>query len=390
MKLIRNNGRLLFVMALVCALGCAQSGGEENSNDEKGAANMKVEKSAFGTVEGKDISLFTLENASGMKATVTNYGAILVSLDVPDRNGEFEDVVLGFPALDGYLKENPFFGAVVGRYGNRIGNAKFTLNGVEYQLAANNGPNSLHGGVKGFDKRIWDAEPVEQDDAVGVKLTYMSADGEEGYPGNLSVTMTYLLTNDNEFAIDYSATTDKATPVNLTHHSYFNLAGQGNGDILGHELTLLADRFTPVDDGLIPTGELAPVESTPMDFRQPEKIGARINADYEQLKFGGGYDHNWALNNSDGAMALAARVYEPTSGRVMEVMTTEPGIQFYSGNFLDGSLTGKDGKVYKHRYGLCLETQHFPDSPNKPDFPSTILEPGETYHTKTAYKFSTK
>jgi aldose 1-epimerase len=352
---------------------------------------MKTEQSAFGkTAEGQDVSLFTLQNASGMKAALTNYGATVTSLYVPDRNGNFDDVVLGFPSLDGYLKDNPYFGSIVGRYGNRIGKGRFALDGVEYKLAANNGENHLHGGMKGFNKVVWSAEPVKQDSAVGVKFSYLSKDGEEGYPGNLSCAVTYWLTSNNELKIQYHATTDKATPVNLTHHGYFNLAGQGTGDILNHQMEIFADRFTPVDRGLITTGELRSVEGTPMDFRQPHAIGERIGNDDEQLKFGLGYDHNWVLNSSNGSLALAARVHEPTTGRVMEVWTTEPGLQFYSGNFLDGTLTGKDGRVYQHRHGLCLETQHFPDSPNKPDFPSTILQPGETYNTETVYRFLTK
>jgi aldose 1-epimerase len=350
---------------------------------------MKIEQSAFGkTADGQEVTLFTLQTASGMKATITNYGGIITSLYVPDRNGNFDDVVLGYSTIDGYLKDHPYFGALIGRYGNRIGKAKFKLDGKEYKLAANNGENHLHGGVKGFDKVVWSGEPVKQDSAVGVKLSYFNKDGEEGYPGNLSCEVTYMLTNKNELKITYHATTDKATPVNLTHHSYFNLAGQGKGDILNHQLEIFANRFTPIDKGLIPTGELRPVEGTPMDFTQPHAIGERINSADEQIKFGLGYDHNWVLNSSDGSLALAARVHESTTGRMMEVWTTEPGLQFYSGNFLDGMLTGKEGRVYNHRYGFCLETQHFPDSPNKPEFPNTILRPGETYRTETVYRFS--
>jgi aldose 1-epimerase len=353
---------------------------------------MKIELSTFGkTVDGQEVKQFILQNTSGMKVTLTNYGAILTSLSVPDRNGDFEDVVLGFPTLEGYLRGHPYFGAIVGRYGNRIGKGKFKLEKVEYHLAINNGENHLHGGLKGFDKVVWNGELVKQDRAVGVKFNYLSKDGEEGYPGNLSCTVTYWLTIKNELKIEYRATTDKATPVNLTHHSYFNLAGQGKGDVLNHQMEIFANWFTPVDRGLIPTGELRSVEGTPMDFRQIHAIGERINSDDEQLKFGLGYDHNWVLNRGGGSsLALAARVYEPTTGRVMEVWTTEPGLQFYSGNFLDGTLMGKEGRVYHHRFGFSLETQHFPDSPNKPDFPDTILRPGETYRTETIYRFFAK
>ncbi|MGH7493328.1 MAG: aldose epimerase family protein [bacterium] len=352
---------------------------------------MKIEQSAFGkTADGREISLFTLQNTLGMKATLINYGAILTSLYTLDRNGHFDDVVLGFPSVDGYLKEHPFFGGTIGRYGNRIGKGKFKLDGVEYKLATNDGENHLHGGDKGFDKVVWSAEPARQDGAVGVKFTYLSKDGEEGYPGTLSSSVTYWLTSNNELKIEYQATTDQATPVNLTHHSYFNLAGQGKGDILNHHLEIFADRFTPVDKGLITTGELLPVEDTPMDFRQPHAVGEHIDGDDEQLKFGLGYDHNWVLNSTNGSLALAARVYEPASGRMLEVWTTEPGLQFYSGNFLDGTLTGKDGRLYRRRYGFCLEAQHFPDSPNKPGFPSTILQPGEAYNTQTIYRFAAR
>jgi aldose 1-epimerase len=383
---------LLFMLYGCFMLSCGKPDESKTSSVLKESTyEMKIEQSAFGkTADGQDVSLFALQNASGMKATLTNYGATVISLFAPDRNGNFDDVVFGFPTLESYLQEHPFFGGTIGRYGNRIGKGRFKLDGVEYKLATNNGENHLHGGVKGFHKVVWSAAPVKQDSAVSVKFSYLSKDGEEGYPGNLSCTVTYSLTNNNELKIEYHATTDKATPVNLTHHGYFNLAGQGKEDILNHQLEIFADRFTPVDEGLIPTGELRPVEGTPMDFRQPHAIGERIDSDDEQLQFGHGYDHNWVLNNSNGSLALAARVYESTTGRMMEVWTTEPGLQFYSGNFLDGSLTGKDNQVYKYRYGFCLETQHFPDSPNKPDFPSTILRPGETYSTETIYRFSAK
>jgi aldose 1-epimerase len=357
----------------------------------KGEYAMRIDQEAFGqTAEGQEATLFTLVNANGVRAGITNYGGIVTRLYVPDRDGKLGDVVLGYDNLGDYIKETPYFGCIVGRYGNRIAKGKFTLDGKEYTLATNNDANHLHGGLKGFDKVVWDCEPVERDDAVGLKLAYTSADGEEGYPGNLKCRVTYLLTNDDELRIEYEATTDKATVVNLTHHGYWNLTG-ARRDILGHELMLDADRFTPVDEGLIPTGELRPVAGTPLDFATPVAIGARINADNEQIRFGGGYDHNFVLNAPAGdGPDLAARVTEPTTGRVMEVLTTEPGIQFYSGNFLDGTLTGKYGVVYKHRWGFCLETQHFPDSPNQPEFPSTVLRPGEKYETTTVYRFTTK
>ena len=350
-----------------------------------------VEQEPFGTMpDGREIRLYTLTNANGLEMRVIDYGGIIVSLRVPDREGEMEDVALGYDALPDYLEENPYFGAIIGRYGNRIAGGQFTLDGETYQLATNNGPNHLHGGVQGFDKVVWDAEPFEDERGVGLVFTYTSPAGEEGYPGTLTTTVTYLLTDEDELVFDYEATTDAATPVNLTQHSYFNLAGHDAGDVLDHRLMINADAFTPVDATLIPTGELRPVEGTPFDFREPTAIGARIEADDEQVRFGLGYDHNFVLRreNADAdSLVLAARVTEPTSGRVMEVYTTEPGIQFYSGNFLDGTLTGKDGVVYEQRSGFCLETQHFPDSPNQPDFPSTTLRPGETYHTRTVYAF---
>lgn len=350
---------------------------------------MKIKKRPFGMVDGKPVDLFVLENSNHLEMKVTNYGGIVVSLVVPDRDGNMDDIVLGYNQLEAYVKHNPYFGAIIGRYGNRIGNAQFTLEGQKYTLAKNEGENNLHGGIKGFDKVVWDAKPVMDDDYVGLILKYLSKDGEEGFPGNLDVTVRYILNNDNEFRIDYRATTDKTTIVNLTNHSYFNLAGEGSGDILGHEVVINADRFTPVDETLIPTGELAPVEGTPMDFRIPAAIGARIDADYEQLKIGKGYDHNFVLNkDQEGAMTLAATAYEPASGRFMEVFTTEPGMQFYTGNFLNGMI-GKSGKPYNFRNAFCFETQHFPDSPNKPEFPSVVLRPGEEYKTTTIYKFST-
>jgi aldose 1-epimerase len=334
------------------------------------------------------VFLYTLKNSKEMEVKITNYGGIVVSLSVPDRKGKNDDVVLGFDKLDDYFHEPPYFGALIGRYGNRIKEGKFTLNGTEYDLYKNDKENTLHGGLKGFDKVVWDAETKKGENSL--TLTYLSKDGEEGYPGNLNVKVVYTLTDSNELKIEYTATTDKPTVLNLTHHSYFNLAGAGTGDILNHELMINADRFTPVDSGLIPTGELKNVQGTPMDFTKSTPIGARINQNDEQLKLGKGYDHNWILNKTGNDLTLAAKAYESTTGRVMEVWTTEPGVQFYSGNFLDGSLIGKNKKRYNHRYGFCLETQHFPDSPNKPDFPTTVLNPGDIYKQTTIYRFSTK
>ena len=356
---------------------------------KESGASKPVTKQIFGkTSDGKDVEIYTLKNKNGVEASIITYGGILTSLKIPDASGKIDDVVLGFDSMDGYLKDPPYFGALIGRYGNRIGKGKFTLNGTEYKLAINNGANTLHGGVKGFDKALWKASDVSTPEAQALQLTYLSKDGEEGYPGNLSTTVVYTLTDKNELRIDYSATTDKDTVLNLTNHSYFNLAGQGEGDILNQQLTLFAGKFTPVDSGLIPTGELKSVEGTPFDFRQPTAIGARIEAADEQIKLGGGYDHNFVLDSGGGALALAARVQDPKSGRVMEVLTTEPGIQFYTGNFLDGTIKGKGGKVYPRRAALCLETQHFPDSPNKPAFTSTVLKPGAKYQTTTVYRFS--
>lgn len=372
------------VLALtLCGLGAACM--PESST----AGSESVTQAPFGvTPDGQQVSLFTISNANGMEARVINLGGIIVSLTAPDREGNLEDVVLGFDSLDGYLAEHPYFGAIIGRYGNRIANGQFTVDGESYQLPVNNGPNSLHGGLRGFDKVVWDAEPFENDRGQGLILTYTSPDGEEGYPGNLQVRVTYTLTDENELIFDYHAVTDKATPVNLTQHSYFNLAGDGSGSILDHEIMLNASRLTVADTTLIPTGELRSVEGTPFDFRQPHRIGERIAADDEQLRFAGGYDHNFVIDRAAGdSLVLAARVYEPTSGRVMEVLTTEPGVQFYTGNFLDGTLTGKNGVVYDTRTGFCLETQHFPDSPNQPSFPNTILRPGEEYRSTTVYRF---
>ena len=358
------------------------------SVDQKLTARlMTSEKEPFGTLkDGSSASLYTLVNANGVRARITDYGAILVSLEVPDRDGEMANIVLGFDTLDAYVDGHPFFGATVGRYGNRIANGKFTLDSVEYSLAINNGPNHLHGGDVGFDKRIWGAQARETANGPAIAFTYTSADGEEGYPGTVRTTVTYTLTNADELRIDYSARTDKATPVNLTHHSYFNLAGEGNGDILDHELTLNADHYLPVDDTLIPTGAIAAVKGTPLDFTMPHPIGERIGQ-IEGAHFGGGYDHCVVVNRGNDALRLAARVRHVGSGRVLEISTTEPGVQFYTGNFLDGSEVGPSGKPYTKHAGFCLEAQHYPDSPNKPSFPSTILQPGQTYGQTTVHRF---
>jgi aldose 1-epimerase len=352
---------------------------------EPGKMSVKVEP--FGkTADGQAVDIVTLTNGKCLTAKIITYGGIIVSFEAPDRNGKPGDIVLGFDTLDGYLKSHPYFGAIIGRYGNRIGGAKFKLDGSEYKLAANNGINSLHGGIKGFDKVVWKIEKAQaKGNEAELELSYTSKDDEEGFPGNLTCIVSYTLTADNKLEMEYEATTDKPTVVNLTNHSYWNLAGQGNGDILGHELMINADKYTPVDKDLIPTGELKSVKDTPMDFTKPMTIGSRI----EQVDIKG-YDHNYVLKGKAGKMKLVARVYEPTSGRVMEIETTEPGVQFYTSNFLDGSLKGKEGKVYNKHGALCLETQHYPDSPNKPEFPSVVLRPGEKYETETVHTFSTK
>jgi aldose 1-epimerase len=365
---------LCAAVALLCGFG------------GKGKATLKKED--FGkTKDGQSVDIYTLTNANGVEARITTYGGIIVSLKTPDRAGKLDDIVLGFDSLDEYLKGHPFFGAIAGRYANRIAKGRFTLNGAEYKLAVNNGENSLHGGIVGFDKVVWKARPVPTKEGVALELAYLSKDGEEGYPGNLSVKVVYMLTDKNELRIDYSATTDKDTVINLTNHSYFNLAGQGSGDILNHQLTINAKSFTPVDPTLIPTGELRPVKGTPFDFTQPTAIGARVNQDDEQLKFGGGYDHNFVVDGQTGVLRRAARAVDPSTGRALEVWTTEPGVQFYIGNFLT-EMKGKAGKTYNKRYGFCLETQHFPDSPNKPDFPSAVLKKDGEYKTTTVFKFS--
>jgi aldose 1-epimerase len=376
--------RIIYLILItgIFASSCNNGQNPESKTKEK-ESSMSIKKEPFGKVDNKEVFLYILKNENGMVVKITNYGGIVTSISAPDKTGKFDDVVLGYDNLDGYLKETPYFGAIVGRYGNRIAKGSFTINGKKYSLAINNGPNSLHGGIKGFDKVVWDAEQFEKKDGVGIKLHYLSKAGEEGYPGNLDTYVTYTLTNDNELRIDYSATTDKATPVNLTHHSYFNLGGTSGKDILNHTLFIDADKYTVVDETQIPTGELRDVTGTPMDFRKPVTVGSRIN-DVE-----GGYDHNYVLNNN-GKIAKVAELFDSVSGRCMDVSTTEPGMQFYTGNFLDGSITGTKGIVYNKHFGLCLETQHFPDSPNHPEFPNTILRPGEKYTQTTIYKFGIK
>jgi aldose 1-epimerase len=350
-----------------------------------------MQKQAFGkTDDGQQMDLYTLTNKNGMEVSITNFGGTVVSIKVPDKDGKIADVVLGYDDASGYQGGKAFLGTTVGRYGNRIAKGKFMLDGKTYTLPLNDGPNTLHGGLKGFNQKVWTAKDVSGPAGQALQLTYLSKDGEEGFPGNLSVKVTFTLAENNQLKIDYSATTDKDTVLNLTNHSYFNLAGQGEGDILGTELTLHASRFTPVDSTLIPTGELRSVTGTPLDFTKSTAIGSRIEQDDEQLKFGKGYDHNWVVDGTPGTLRLAAKAYDPRSGRVLEVWTTEPGIQFYTGNFLDGTIHGKDGKVYNRRYAFCLETQHFPDSPNHPKFPTTELKPGGKYHSTTVFAFTTK
>jgi aldose 1-epimerase len=348
-------------------------------------------KSPFArTKDGVSVDLITLRNEAGTEVGILTYGGVIRTLKTADRAGMLDDIVLGFDTLALYEEKSPFFGTLVGRYGNRIANGRFTLDGQTYSLAKNNGPNHLHGGNKGWDKAVWiPAEPFQNATGVGIALSHTSADGDEGYPGTVKAVVTYTLTESNELVIDYQATTDKPTVVNLTQHSYFNLAGVNAQDVLGHELMLNADSYTPVDAGLIPLGQIAPVAGTPFDFKTSTAIGARINDKHEQIARGNGYDHNFVLNRTGDGLSLAARVVEPTTGRTMTVSTTEPGVQFYTGNFLDGTLTGKAGRVYGRRAGLCLETQHYPDSPNQPNFPSTVLRPGQEYRSKTVFAFGT-
>ena len=347
-----------------------------------------VTRAPYGRLpDGRAVDVFTLANPSGVVVRAMTYGAIITAVRTPDRAGHLEDITLGFDSLPGYLGEHPYFGALIGRYANRIARGQFTLDGVTYNLARNNGPNSLHGGQRGFDKVLWTAEPFTRSDAAGVMFHYTSPDGEEGYPGTLAVRVGYTLTTRNELVVDYEATTDKATPVNLSQHAYWNLRGEGRGDILDHVVELDASSFTPVDSTLIPTGKVRSVIGTPFDFRTPTRVGARINEPNEQLRFGGGYDHNFVLDRRTAGLAHAARVVDPGSGRTLDISTTEPGVQFYTGNFLDGTITGKSGHVYPHRGALVLETQHFPDSPNHVEFPSTILRPGAVYRSQTVFQF---
>ena len=372
---------LITVAALVigaaCFTGCATPGGPKGT----------ITKADFGrTPDGEAVELYTLRNSRGAEADIMTYGGIVQKLLMPDREGRRADVVLGYDTLDGYLASSPYFGALIGRYGNRIGGAQFTLEGQTYKLAANNGPNSLHGGVKGFDKVVWTARPMQTAGGPALILTYFSRNGEEGFPGNLKVTAIYTLTENNALKVEFSAWTDRPTVCNLTHHSYFNLAGQG--DILSHVVYINADQTTPVDAGLIPTGEFANVTGTPFDFRTPTSIGARINDPDKALQYGPGYDHNWVIRKPPGQYGLQARVTEPVSGRVMEVWSDEPGLQFYAGNLLDGTIKGKGGVLYQRRTGFCMEPQHYPDSPNKLNFPSVELKPGQTYHNTIVYQFS--
>jgi aldose 1-epimerase len=377
--------RTLIAAAAIAASLAAGSAPQTKTKPKPPPAGRVTRAVSTTVVGGTPVEVFTLTNAAGVEIKAITYGGIITSWRVPDRQGQLADIVLGYDDPAGYIANNsPHFGAIVGRYANRIGKAQFVLDGRTYQLAANNGPNHLHGGKQGFDKVLWRGEALGG--AAAVAFSRTSSDGEEGYPGNLKVRVTYTLTDQNELIVAYEATTDKATPVNLSQHTYFNLAGQGTGDILGHELRINADRYTPVDSGLIPTGELAPVDKTPFDFRQPVRIGARIGSDHPQMQLGRGYDHNWVLARTGSGLSLAAEVYEPASGRTLEVRTTEPGLQFYTGNFLDGTITGKGGRVYRQRYGFCLETQHFPDSPNKPTFPSTTLRPKGKYSSRTVFR----
>jgi aldose 1-epimerase len=366
---------LIIFLLLIFVYGCKQN----NSKNQQGNSKMMINKEVWGKVDGKDVFLFSISNKNGVSIKVSNYGGIITSILTPDRNGKLEDIVLGYDNLADYLKDTPYFGSIIGRYANRIANGKFTIDNTTYELAVNNGANHLHGGIKAFDKVVWDVKEFQNKDEAGIELNYLSTDGEEGYPGNLTNKVIYSLSNKNELIITYEAITDKATPVNLTHHSYFNLSASKE-NILNHRLHINADYYIPVNEYLIPTGDLAAVKGTAMDFRNPNSIGERIS------QVDGGYDHTYVING-EKELRKAAELTAPKTGRKIEVFTTEPGMQFYTGNFLDGSLIGKDGIVYQKHFGLCLETQHFPDSPNQPNFPNTILKPGEKFSSKTIYKF---
>jgi aldose 1-epimerase len=389
--MLMNKTVIVMSLGLVAA-ACGGDGGQSAAPMSSPEESIRVQKVPFGaTADGTPVDLITLRNGKGIEMKVITYGGIITSLKTLDRNGAADDIVMGHDTIAGYEANSPYFGSLIGRVGNRIGNGTFTLDGKTYTLAKNNGPNHLHGGIKGWDKVVWKAgDPFQDRTGVGIRMEYTSPDGEEGYPGTVTAHVNYTLTPDNTLIVDYHATTDKPTVINLTQHSYFNLGGSKTTDILGHEVMLNADRYTPVDATLIPTGELAPVAGTPFDFRTPTAIGARINDQHTQLEYGKGYDHNWVLSRTGDGLQLAARVYEPTTGRTLEVSTTEPGIQFYTGNFLDGTITGKGGRVYPHRSGFCLETQHFPDSPNKPAFPSIELRPGAEYKSQTVFAFGAR
>ncbi len=373
----------IFAGLFILGLSISCKSGNQDKSQTKSVNNMKIESEVFGNADGKEVRLFTMENSNGMKVSITNYGAIITAVFTPDKNGDMADVVLGFDNLKSYVDGHPSFGSLVGRYGNRIAKGKFELDGKEYTLAINNGENHLHGGIIGFDKKVWDADSFQRDNEVGLKLHYLSQDMEEGYPGNLNVHVTYTLTEDNELMIDYLASTDKATPINLTSHSYFNLTGVME-NIMNHKIMINADRYVAIDETLIPTGELPLCNNTAMDFKEMQTIGSR----FDQVD--GGYDHCYVLDKDGKELSLAAKVEEPESGRTLEVWTTEPGVQFYTGNFLDGTLKGVQGVFYEKNYGFCLEAQHYPDSPNQPDFPNVILSVGETYMQTTIYKFSVK
>jgi aldose 1-epimerase len=381
--MLRDSRHVLVPLVLFIQLSCTRTMTSDATAGARG-----ITKSVFGKLsDSTPVDLYTLRNKSGIEARIITYGGIVVSIDTPDRNGKLDDIVLGFDSLSGYVHDSPYFGAIVGRYANRIAKGRFTLDGKTYQLPVNNAPNSLHGGDHGFDKVVWNATPFDSAGGVGVVMTHVSPDGDQGYPGTVRVQVTYTLTDSNQLSVDYRATTDKATPINLSNHSYFNLSGGATRDILDHVLTLTADRYTPVDSTLIPTGDLAPVAGTPFDFRTPTAIGARINANDEQLRRGRGYDHNFVLVQGAPGLTHAAHVFEPTSGRTLDVYTDQPGVQFYTGNFLDGTVHGKKGRAYGFRFALCLETQHFPDSPNEPAFPSTILRPGQEFSSRTVFAF---